>query len=204
MSELSPSYDNKIERKYSMKTLDQKNKNKISLQRELGWPAEPKMPMLCIPGDVTEKEHKLLEKLLPGIDSLNIQLLVLKKGSANHIKDIEKRAKEHKHRIAVLKDDDEHVRKMLAAADIGLFLGSPEKDPMLANCLRYGTVPVCPECDNVENYNAIQESGNAFTYEGTSEWHSFAGIVRALETFKFPYDWRTIQRNCMDKEKASE
>lgn len=203
MSDLSPSYDNKIERKYSMKTLDQKSRNKTALQRELGWPAEQKMAVLCIPQVMTAKGFDLLSLLLPGIDSLNVQLLVLNEGPSAFLKMAEEWAKKHKHRVALLPNDDEHMRKMLAAADISLFINDAEDSEELRNCLRYGTVPVCPENAVTENYNLVQESGNAFTYEDMTVWHCFAAVVRALETFKFPYDWRTIQRHCMEKDKSS-
>jgi len=66
-------------------------------------------------------------------------------------------------------------------------------------CLAYGVVPVAPaDTDGLDNYNPVQESGNAFTYDQPDVWRSFTAIVRAMETFKFPFDWRTIQKHCMN------
>ena len=36
--------------------------------------------------------------------------------------------------------------------------------------------------------------GNGFVYDNENVWGIFAGVVRALETFKFPYDWKHIVR----------
>ena len=56
----------------------------------------------------------------------------------------------------------------------------------------------------LKNYDPNQEQGDAFIFEKQNVWHAFGGIVRALETFRFPFDWRTIQRHGMEQiEKAS-
>jgi glycogen synthase len=50
----------------------------------------------------------------------------------------------------------------------------------------------------LDNYNPVQESGNSFVFEKPTVWQCFASVARALETFKFPYDWRTIQRHAIE------
>lgn len=202
MSNFSPSYDNKIARKYSLKTLDQKVQNKVALQEELGWPKEQNIPVMCIPASITEQSGgEMLEKVLPGIMSQQIQLLVIGKGSSSYGELFTKLAKDKNHRVAIVKDSEEDRRKMYAAADMALFVGDTSEVEALQHCLNYGVVPIAKGCDLLEDYNPVQESGNAFLYEGDTEWHCFAPIVRALETHKFPFDWRTIQRNCMEKAK---
>ena len=42
-----------------------------------------------------------------------------------------------------------------------------------------------------------QEDGNAFTYDQLTHWHCFAAAVRAIETYRFPYDFKTIQKHCV-------
>ena len=65
--------------------------------------------------------------------------------------------------------------------------------------MHYGAVPIAPRTPSLQNYNPVQESGNAFLYDELTKWHCFGAIVRALETFNFPFDWRTIQRHCMEE-----
>jgi len=50
--------------------------------------------------------------------------------------------------------------------------------------------------DQITDYNPNTESGNAFVFENANEWEIFAAVVRAVETFKFPYDWKFIARSC--------
>lgn len=198
MTPLSPSYDNKIARKYSVKTLEEKVKNKTALQEELGWVAEPKRPILCIPSGMTEAlGGKLFEEVLTGIEELPVELVVRGRGSEKYGKLFTQLSKDQKHRTAILADDDATLRKMLAASDMALFFATPEKSE-LELVLRYGVVPVSLPGVKLDNYNPIQEAGNAFIYENATSWQCFAAIVRALETFKFPYDWRTIQRHAME------
>ena len=40
-----------------------------------------------------------------------------------------------------------------------------------------------------------------FMFEKITVWHAFAAVVRALETYRFPFDWKTIQKHCMQHER---
>lgn len=204
MPTFSPSYDNKIARRYSVGSLEQKVANKTALQRELGWPPEPKRALLCLPAGMSDAlGGDLLDAVLPGILTLPVELLILGKGPASYGTLFTKLATAYKHRIAIVPSGDTTERKMFAAADMALFLRDPTNLPELGNCLSYGVVPVAPETHALEDYNPIQESGNAFLYalpakNDLTAWHCFGTVVRALETFKFPFDWRTIQRHAME------
>ena len=199
MSTLSPAYDNKIARKYSVRTLEHKIENKLALQEELTWPAERKIPVVCIPTGMTDElGGALLQEALPGILSRGLELIILGKGSEEYGKIFTQLANQKGHRIAILEDTDDKRRAMYAAADIALFFKDPTSVPELQLALRYGAVPIAPTTKALENYNPVQESGNAFLYDTEDKWSCFAALVRALETFNFPFDWRTIQRHCME------
>lgn len=196
---LSPAYDNKISRKYSARTVEHKIENKLALQEELGWMQEPKQPILCVPMGATESlGGELLVQILPGLLELPVGLVIRGRGSKKYGEIFTNLAKSHPHRIAIVADDEKNVRKMLAGSDIALFSSKADHVEDLENALRYGTIPVSLPHEELENYNPVQESGNAFVYEESNHWQCFAALVRALETLKFPYDWRTIQRHAMD------
>ncbi len=198
----SPSYDNKIARKYSAKTLEEKVQNKLALQEELGWPEEKKVPVVCVPVALTDANGaRLFLEILPGLMELNVQLLVIGKGNKEIGEAISHLAKEKKHRVAIVKDTEDDRRKMYAAADMALFLADTNDVEELQHCLNYAAVPLAPATKALDNYNAVQESGNAFLYEKPNLWQCFASVARAAETFQFPYDWRTIQRHCMESVK---
>lgn len=200
MSTLSPSTDTAIAKKYAIETIDQKSLNKVALQEELGWAPEPRRAMICIPTGVSEKlGGELLKELMDGLLSMPLEIIILGKGSASYGEYLTDIAKEHSHRIAIVPNDEKNIRKMFAAADMSLFLTDASELPELEASLHYGTVPVCPLTKKIKSYDPNQESGEGFLFDKLTVWHSFAAIVRALETFRFPYDWRTIQRHCMER-----
>ncbi len=195
----SPAYDNKIARKYSARTIEHKAENKSAFQEELGWIPEPKQPVLCIPTGITDAlGGSLLEQVLPGLMALPVSIIIRGRGSKKYGDLFTKLSSDAAHRISIINDDETNIRKMLAGSDISLFLTDHDDDEMLENCLRYGTVPVSLKRGIIDNYNPVQESGNAFVYDSENPWLCFGALVRALETFKFPYDWRTIQRHAIE------
>ena len=196
---MSPATDTHIAHKYTAKTLEKKGKNKTSLQGELGWTPEMKRPILCLPAGMSDKlGGALFEELLPGLLSLPLEILVVGKGSSKFGTLFTELAKKHGHRIAIIPNEETALHKMYAAADMALFLSDPGTQGETKLCLEYGVVPIGPECKALEDYNPVQETGNGFLYTGSDVWHAYGAIVRAAETFKFPYDWRTIQRHCME------
>lgn len=194
----SPSTDRQIVSSYSAESLERKLQNKFALQKELGWPEEEKRALLCLPTGMSEKHGgPLLKAVLPGLLELPIELLILGKGTTEFGKMFSHLIAQESHRIAMVPNEDEAVRKMYAAADMALFLVEPTSSPELSLCLRYGVIPIAPSIDTLENYNPNQERGYAFLYDSPSPWKCFGATVRALETYRFPFDWRNIQKEAM-------
>lgn len=199
MQAFLPAYDPFIARKYSIGTVDQKLQNKTALQKENGWPSEPKRPMLCLPAGMTDKlGGDLLEQLLPGLLSLQMEIVVLGKGSAKYGTLFTQLAKEQSHRVHIIAEQEKDMHEMYAAADMALFLGDTTGMKELTHCLAYGVVPISTRATVLEDYNPVQETGNSFLFDEPTVWHAYASLVRAMETYKFPFDWRTIQRHCME------
>lgn len=175
-------------------------KNKSVLQEELGWVQEPKRPLVCISTGMTDAlGGHLLEKMMEGLMELPLELVIRGRGSQKYGALFTDLAKKEKHRVNIVPDDEVTLRKLLAGSDIALFFASTkEVREDIENALAYGVIPVAPEQGTLENYNPIQEAGNSFTYKEHTSWQCFAALVRALETFKFPFDWRTIQRHAME------
>jgi len=200
MTTIFPTQSSALAEPYTVKSLDRKVKNKAAFQKELGWAAEPKRPMLCFPAGMSDAlGGEVFEELLPGILSLPIEVVVLGKGSKKYGELFTQLASKHKHRIAIIEDGDSDLKKrMYAAADMALFLADPTGQKELKTCLQYGVVPVAPRSKGLEPYDPVQESGCTFDFDKMDVWRSYAAIVRALETYKFPFDWRTIQQHCME------
>lgn len=54
--------------------------------------------------------------------------------------------------------------------------------------------------NSLEPFDALTEKGNCFCFQENNEWDIFAALIRALENFKFSYDWRNIVKNCKSKQ----
>jgi glycogen synthase len=139
----------------------------------------------------------LFKDLLPGLLSLPIEILVIGKGSQEYGSLFTELTNKHGHRMYIVPDTKGDRAKMYAASDMALFLTDPSNTPEVADCLANGAIPIAPNCKALSNYNPVQESGNSFIFDETDVWHAFAAIVRAVETHRFPFDWRTIQKHCM-------
>lgn len=185
--------------KADVKVLNDKPKAKAALQKESGWPMESRCPVICIPSGMTkELGGKLFEQLLPGLLSLEVEVLILGKGSSSYGSFITGLAEEQNHRITIIPNKPAAIERMFKAADMALFFSDPASLPELSACLRNGTVPISPQTKAVSDYNPVQESGNAFLYKKEDVWQCFAAIVRAVETHVFPFDWKTIQKHCLE------
>ena len=103
MHQLSPTKDSAITQRYSVKTLERKAVNKTALQEKLGWPAEPKRPMLCLPAGMSDAlGGKLLTEILPGLLTLPVEILILGKGTNDYGALFTKLAKEEGHRVHIV------------------------------------------------------------------------------------------------------
>ncbi|MFC1600400.1 hypothetical protein ACFL3T_05210 [Patescibacteria group bacterium] len=91
--------------------------------------------------------------------------------------------------------DEEDFDKAIVKANIVILIN--ENHDKVKKAWENGVVPITQELDpSVVDYNPNTESGNAFVYQNANEWEIFAAVVRALETHKFPYDWKFIVRSC--------
>ncbi len=193
------SIDHMQSHRHPSANLDIRQQCKADLQESFGWPAEPKRPMVCLPAGMTEKlGGALFTELLPGLLTLPLELLVVGKGSATYGSLFTTLAKEHSHRVHIVPDTEDALNSMYAASDMALFLSDPRGTEELKICLSSGIIPVSLPSSALENYDPVQESGNAFVSEAPNAWQCFAALVRGMETYKLPFDWKTIQKHGME------
>lgn len=131
--------------------------------------------------DVRDADPKLTEALASGLDELDARFRVLGPGlkGLSHAFSMEE-ALEEAHMWVVLSD---HL---------------PKEFEMV---VERGIVPVMlPGLHKAaENYNPVQESGNAFLFPKLNHWQVYSALVRAIENFSFSYDWENVrsQGRCM-------
>lgn len=195
-------YDNKIYAKFSKNTIDKKVVNKKSFCEEFGLECHHREFLIGIVAPLTPKNGAdILEKLLEGIATLPFRIAVRAIGTKRFQDVIGDFAEHYPHRIVIVADNDEGLRKILASSDATIFLaGGQENEALIRSALAYAAIPIAPaEVGHlVEDYNPNQESGTGFLYAEKNPWSAFAALVRAGENFRFPYDWKTIQKSAIE------
>lgn len=137
-----------------------------------------RMPLVCL---VIEKNCPVddLESLIQGLQTLGVRLAIIEKSK--------KELSEKDTPPTTYYNFDE--KEAFAAADIALVFSKEATTIARKN----GCVPVAPlHGTSTIAYNPIQEKGNGFYFKNPNKWDIFAAVVRALETYQFPYDWENV------------
>lgn len=159
------------------KFISEKAKHKREL---LGKMFFPRNPVLLL--DFAEaKSAAAYEDLLEALDAIAVTTLVISKS--------ERRAPyKNVHFMTAGKKS-----QAASAADLMVTFGSDITHIKAAGC-----VPVARlNGDSTVNYNPLQQKGNGFYFKNSTKWEVFAAIVRALETYQFPYDWENLVKEIL-------
>lgn len=132
-----------------------------------------RIPKLIL--DIRGADPLLLEELTPALENLDARVRVLGTGlkSLPHVFSLEEALEES------------HVWVVLA----------PHLSKDFSMVVERGIVPVMKEGlhKDAQNYNPVEEAGNAFLFHELSAWQVYGSIVRAVENFAFSYDWETLR-----------
>ena len=82
--------------------------------------------------------------------------------------------------------------------DILLVEKSMEDQAMQALKLKTMVPVVCKDTQMFVEFDANREVGFAFVYKDNSKFSQFAAIIRAVETFKFPFDWKNLLKEVQE------
>lgn len=195
-------HKHKIHQKYNKKTLPNKEKSKTEFCRDFGLKYDKKSALLALTFPLTEENNiEMLKDVMAGILEQNILIVLTGIGTKRYQEFFTTLAEKYPEKMAILDENKENKEKIYASSDI--FLNTSNSAECLAeleNAMNHGVVPISAQNECVADYNGAKEMGNAFIYKENSPWSFFAALIRALENFKFPYDWKTIQKNAMGEE----
>ncbi len=199
-SKLTPAYDNKIYQKYSKKTIANKEKNKVAFCQDYGLTYDKKVPIVCLTFPLTDKNNvEMIQDIMNGLLEQPLEIVLTGVGTEKFQKVFTELVEKNPNKITVVDGDEETKRKIYAASDIVLVSSDTEECIEEAkNAMAYGCIPILPPVDFAEDYDPIAEKGSAFVYKKDSPWSLFANVVRAMENFRFPYDWKNIAVSSME------
>ncbi len=161
--------------------LKKKREVKKSLCKDLKLSYKKPLLAVILDKDLLKEDKGKIDFFLNGSDALDMEIVVLADFSL----------KGHKNgKVKFIPYNRQNRKVVLEAADTALCFKFSDVEEMLLN----GVIPVSLNRKEIKDYNPNEESGNSFIYKTWDPWHVFAALVRAQETFKFPYDWKHIVR----------
>lgn len=137
-------------------------------------PEKKGKPLLIIDASkINKKEEQVLKELFEAITLLDINFNIIKKA------------------------DTAGEKKLFKLADTILVLNPESK--LFKEALKSGVVPIILKTPKLtlKEYDLLSEQGVCFCFENINKWEIFAAIVRAFESYKFPYDWKNIVRQIL-------
>lgn len=194
----NPAADKFISKKYSIKNLNYKIKNKLTLQKKLGLPQDKNIAVAgLISRFVWQKGLELFtEKFL----ALNCQFIFLGTGEKKYETFLKNLAKKYPKKIKVVLGFDEALaHQIYAGADI--FLMPSRFEPcglgqMIS--MRYGTVPIVRATGGLAD-TVNDKTGFKFKNFNSESFNK--EINKALNVFyDKPKNWRQLQTNGMKKD----
>lgn len=200
----NPEKDKFLIKKYSAKTLELKEENKIELTRKFGFEYDENIPVFgMISRLYAAKGYDLLTEAFPELMKLNLQLILLGTGDKKFHNFFDKMSKKYPSKFACyIGFNDELAHLIEGGSDV--FIMPSRYEPCGLNqmySLVYGTVPLVREtgglADTVVKYNEKTEEGNGLVFKQYEADALVKEVKRALKLFEDKKVWHKIMRNGM-------
>jgi starch synthase len=199
-----PRTDPHLPAHYGPDDLTGKASCKAALQRELGLPVRPDVPLLAFIGRLdAQKGLDLLEAVAPWLLGHDLQLVTLGSGSSQWeglLRDLQRTAPSRAR--ARIGFDEPLAHRIEAGADI--FLMPSRYEPCGLNqmySLAYGTIPVVRATggldDTIETFDPETGTGNGFKFVKPTAEDLLATARRAIALYRQPDRWRGLVVNAM-------
>lgn len=209
MDEWNPGSDTHININFNRRTLVNKVKNKLILQKELGLTVDERIPLLGFVGRLVEQKGiDLILGQMSRLLATQCQLVVLGSGMAHYETHLKNVSDEHPTQVSVtLGYNEAFAHRIEASSD--MFLMPSMFEPCGLNqmySLRYGTLPIVHAVGGLSDTvfelqdDKPNESANGFVFNVPTPEHLFAAIERAMTTYENPVLWKQLQINAMTKD----
>lgn len=202
--EFDPAGDASLASTFDAFSLERRPRNKEALQERLKLAKEEATPVLAWIGRLSvQKGFDLFREIATPLVELGAQLVVMGAGDQRYHQELLELAKRYPERVSAhLTFNDELARTIYAGSDMLLMPSRFEPcgtSQMIA--MRYGCVPIVHRtgglADTVTEFDAATGAGNGFSFERQDAFHFLAAIVRGLEMYKRPEQWRTLMQSAM-------
>ena len=211
MGEWDPAADPIIAVNYDADDLSGKAACKAALQQRVGFPNEPRVPLLGVVSRLeTQKGIDLLEPLFPLLESLDARFVLLGSGRPEYQRMLRRAQLQYPERVRVRTRFDADLAHEIEAG-VDIFLMPSRYEPCGLNqmySMKYGTVPVVRATGGLAD-TVIQATPESLA-DGTATGFRFDEalapdflrcVSQAVEMYHSrPDAWRVLQRNGMRRD----
>jgi starch synthase len=202
----NPKTDDFLAKKYDYTSLQSKEINKQSLQKQLGLP-QRNVPILSIISRLTEQ--KGLDLVIHVIEEIllkDIQFIILGTGDEKYENIFLTLAHHYPEKLKVIIGFDEKLAHQIYAGS-DLFLMPSKFEPCGLGqliALRYGTIPIVRETgglnDTVQSFNEHTGLGNGFSFKNFNAHDMLHTVNRAIYFFQNKEVWTNIVGEAMSRD----
>jgi len=203
----NPEKDKHLPKKYNIKNIEQKVVNKQALAEKFGFEFNEDIPIIGLISRLYDsKGIDLVQKILPELLHMDIQMIVLGTGDKEYHTFFDQMARKYPKKFAAyLGFNDDLAHLIEGGADI--FLMPSRYEPCGLNqmySLAYGTIPVVREtgglADTVKRYSEKNKEGTGFVFKEYDAKEFFAEIKRAIKVYHDKESWNKIIRSAMKED----
>ncbi|MBU4482292.1 glycogen synthase [Candidatus Parcubacteria bacterium] len=203
----NPSNDPGLVKNFDYYSLNNKEKNKLHLQKMFGLPENKHIPVIGMACRLAEqKGFDLIRDISDVLFRFNLQIIISGSGDKEYTDKIKKLVKQNPEKIAANFEfiSSKDTTKLYAGADMYLMPSRFEPcgvTQMIA--MRYGTIPIVRHVggliDTVVDYDPAYKSGNGFVFKPYDSRAMIVAISRAIECYKREKEWRQLVEKVMRK-----
>ncbi len=193
-----------VEFKYNQKSLSERAKNKVFLQKKFNLEENLDVPIFAIVSRLSEQKglDLLVETIEPLLNNYKFQFIVLGTGDSRFLTLFGDLDKKYEQVASHLSFDRALPHNIYAGADIILVPSRFEPCGLVQmEAMRYGAIPLVRKtgglADSVEQYSPITKTGTGFVFENYDKFALFGKMVEAIEAFKYKDNWKGMQKRAM-------
>jgi len=204
----NPDNDCYIPANFNISNLERRIINKSELQRTVGFPAEPNLPVIGMVSRLDEqKGFDLVVDSIPFLmESTNIQIVVLGKGLDHYQSMLQKLVDRYPQRLALWTSFDEASAHLIYAG-CDIFLMPSRFEPCGLGqliAMRYGAVPVVRHTgglvDTVTDLSPDLDTGTGFVFEDYNTQAMISAIQRATNSYIENKWWQQVMQRIMSQD----
>ena len=203
-----PQTDPLIPFHYSTKSLSNKVKDKLSLQKKFGLEQNPNIFTIGIVSRLTEqKGFDLIDKVIDSVlENLPVQIILVGDGDPRYKERLKKTKEKFPQKISYHLEFNTSIPHLVFAGSDVLLMPSKFEPCGITQmqAMRYGTIPIVRKTgglsDTVEDFNPSENTGDGFVFEKYDSLSLLITIVRARVAFDFKKAWIKLIARAMKKD----